>query len=71
MGSATGDQITHLPPMKQPSTLFTGRHSYLNILEDHFGSHSKTQRKSYLLYGMGGIGKTQICLKFVEQYVHL
>jgi nucleoside-triphosphatase THEP1 len=24
-------------------------------------------RKLFLLYGMGGIGKTQICLKFVEK----
>ena len=25
------------------------------------------KRKFFLLYGMGGIGKTQICLKFVEE----
>ena len=25
------------------------------------------KRKFLLLYGMGGIGKTQICLKFIEE----
>ena len=28
---------------------------------------SVQKRKVFLLYGMGGIGKTQICLKFVEE----
>ena len=28
---------------------------------------SVRKRKFFLLYGMGGIGKTQICLKFIEE----
>ena len=36
---------------------------------DHFAPQGQVDgcRKSFLLYGMGGIGKTQISLKFVEQ----
>ena len=36
---------------------------------DHFAPQNQVDggRKSFLLYGMGGIGKTQICLKFVEE----
>ncbi|KAF8629297.1 hypothetical protein AX15_003529, partial [Amanita polypyramis BW_CC] len=69
--ASQANQIAPLPPLKHSSDLFTGRHSYLKVLEDHFSPHSITQRRSYLLYGMGGIGKTQICLKFIEQYAHL
>ena len=36
---------------------------------DHFAPQGQVDRsrKSFLLYGMGGIGKTQNCLKFVEE----
>ena len=38
-------------------------------MKDHFAPQDEGDRcrKSLLLYGMGGIGKTQICLKFVEK----
>ena len=37
-------------------------------LKRHFftNTNDAVKRKFFLLYGMGGIGKTQICLKFVE-----
>ncbi|KAF8345351.1 hypothetical protein F5887DRAFT_1282603, partial [Amanita rubescens] len=56
-----------LAPLKHSSTFFTGRDKYLQRLKDHFSSQVEGQRKSFLLHGMGGIGKTQICLKFIEQ----
>ena len=56
MGSMSTDQMEPLPPTKHSSAFFTGRDSYFKILEDYFGSHSGIWRKSYLLYGMGGIG---------------
>ena len=56
-----------LPPLKHSSTLFTGRDDYLQRLRDYFHSSIGGERKSFLLYGLGGIGKTQICLKFIEQ----
>jgi hypothetical protein len=49
---------------------FTGRRVYLETLKDHFSledsQSSPRRRKSFLLYGLGGSGKTQICLKFLE-----
>ncbi|KAF8670692.1 hypothetical protein AX14_005809, partial [Amanita brunnescens Koide BX004] len=56
-----------LPPQKHSSALFSGRGEYLQKLRDYFDSNVGGQRKSFLLYGLGGIGKTQICLKFAEE----
>ncbi|KAF8329215.1 hypothetical protein F5887DRAFT_1287803 [Amanita rubescens] len=56
-----------LPPLKQSSTFFVGRDEYLQRMKDHFSPHDEGKRKSFLLYGLGGIGKTQICLRFLEQ----
>ncbi|KAF8326250.1 hypothetical protein F5887DRAFT_1289141 [Amanita rubescens] len=57
-----------LTPLKHSSTFFTGRDKYLQRLKDYFSSQvPEGQRRSFLLHGMGGIGKTQICLKFIEQ----
>ena len=53
-----------------PSTLFTGQKTYLDMLKQHFKprvSGEQPSRHYFLLYGMGGIGKTQICLKFIEE----
>jgi len=53
------------------SKLFTGQQEYIQILKKHFGIFSGdsiiSEQKHFLLYGMGGIGKTQICLKFIEE----
>ncbi|KAF8976950.1 P-loop containing nucleoside triphosphate hydrolase protein [Cyathus striatus] len=49
---------------------FLGQEIYLKKLHEHFCGSStvnKSQRKIFLLHGMGGIGKTQICLKFCDQ----
>ncbi|KAF8985771.1 hypothetical protein BDQ17DRAFT_1376548, partial [Cyathus striatus] len=42
---------------------FIGQEMYLKRLHEHF-SQEIHERKMFLLYGIGGIGKTQICLKF-------
>ena len=60
----------HLPllsSLKHSSALFTGRDEYLQKLRDYFSSRIGDERKSLLLHGLGGIGKTQICLKFIEE----
>jgi len=52
------------------SSLFTGRREQLDRLKKHFAPRIKGEplrRRYFLLYGPGGIGKTQICLKFLEE----
>jgi Cdc6-like AAA superfamily ATPase len=59
-----------IPLMPNPSNRFTGRTEVIAKLKSHFFTNtidSAQNRKFFLLYGMGGIGKTQICLKFVEE----
>jgi len=56
-----------------PSALFQGREAELERLKDYFKPRVNGEppiRRSLLLYGMGGIGKTQICLKFAEEVAH-
>ncbi|KAF8345272.1 P-loop containing nucleoside triphosphate hydrolase protein [Amanita rubescens] len=62
------DILPPLPPLRHSSAMFTGRGIYLERLKDYFGYSAKGQRKSFLLHGMGGIGKTQICFKFIEEH---
>ncbi|KIJ90248.1 hypothetical protein K443DRAFT_686888 [Laccaria amethystina LaAM-08-1] len=63
----TFDGVISLMP--NPSTRFTGRTEAIAKLKSHFFNTNDAvqKRKFFLLYGMGGIGKTQICLKFVEE----
>jgi Holliday junction resolvasome RuvABC ATP-dependent DNA helicase subunit len=66
-GNRTSDGVIHFMP--NPSTRFTGRTEVIAKLKSHFFTNTNDavqMRKFFLLYGMGGIGKTQICLKFVE-----
>ena len=58
-----------IPLMPNPSNRFTGRTEVITKLKSHFSNtrNSAQKRKFFLLHGMGGIGKTQICLKFVEE----
>ena len=58
-----------IPLMPNPSNRFTGRTEVIAKLRKHFlpnTNGSAWKSKFFLLHGMGGIGKTQICLKFVE-----
>ncbi|KAF8643295.1 hypothetical protein AX14_009580, partial [Amanita brunnescens Koide BX004] len=56
-----------VPLMKHSSYLFTACDEYLQELKNYFSSSIGKKRKSFLLYGLGGMGKTQICLKFFEE----
>ena len=61
----------NIPVVQKPnsSPLFTGRQDVLDKLEmifTHQVTNGQISRRSCLLWGMGGIGKTQICLKFME-----
>ena len=71
----TGGVEKNIPVTQKPnsSPIFTGRRDVLDILEKIF-TYQVTgrlmSRCSCLLWGMGGIGKTQICLRFMEEMSH-
>ncbi|KAJ7743366.1 hypothetical protein B0H16DRAFT_1422938 [Mycena metata] len=52
----------HCPP---PSRIFCGRRDILNKMH-HFLSDTGIQH-TYVLHGLGGAGKTQIALKFIDE----
>jgi len=70
--SSAGNKTTSdaaIPVKPNSSIRFTGRTDVLVKLKEHFTAERNDKlrhRKFFLLYGMGGIGKTQICLRFIE-----
>ena len=54
--------VKRCPPSAQT---FTGREDILVQMRQYFSNDSQDQR-IFVLYGLGGAGKTQIALKFVE-----
>ena len=54
----------------EPCTYFTGRSKYSETLREAFGfqdlGRKRTRRKVFVIYGLGGSGKTQFCLKFAR-----
>ena len=61
-----------IPVTRRPnaSSLFVGRKDVLDRLQKIFIQRADSKlisRRSCLLWGTGGIGKTQICLKFIEE----
>ena len=57
-------QVT-LPVCPSPSDFFTGRVALLELLEGLFNHRG---RRVVTIIGKGGSGKTQLALKFVDQY---
>ena len=58
------------PRKPNSSPRFTGRREILTKLMEHFTKRTDNElwtRKHFLLHGMGGIGKTQISLRFIEE----
>ncbi|KAF7321208.1 hypothetical protein HMN09_00209400 [Mycena chlorophos] len=51
-----------------PSPYFQGRQDILAQLGHFFGETKDKGQTVVLLHGLGGIGKTQIALKFIEEY---
>ncbi|KAJ7847594.1 P-loop containing nucleoside triphosphate hydrolase protein [Mycena olivaceomarginata] len=51
----------HCPP---PSRIFYGRRTILDKMQEYFNRNLDEQH-IFLLYGLGGAGKTQIALKFI------
>ncbi|KAJ7823128.1 P-loop containing nucleoside triphosphate hydrolase protein [Mycena olivaceomarginata] len=58
--------LKHCPP---PSRIFQGREVILERMHQYFAQDTGKQH-IYVLYGLGGAGKTQIALKFIEEFSH-
>ncbi|KAK7737416.1 hypothetical protein SLS53_006489 [Cytospora paraplurivora] len=56
--------------VKGASTIFTGREAILVKIRRTFSRHEygDIARREFHLWGMGGVGKTQIALKFAEEF---
>ncbi|KAF7318583.1 NB-ARC domain-containing protein [Mycena chlorophos] len=54
-----------------PSDFFIGRQDILQQLESYFHPTSPQKQIVVLLYGLGGVGKTQIALKFISDHLDL
>ncbi|KAJ7715193.1 hypothetical protein B0H16DRAFT_509940 [Mycena metata] len=57
------ENLNNCPP---PSRIFQGRQAILDKMHEFFDTDSGKQQHIYVLYGLGGAGKTQIALKFIE-----
>lgn len=67
---ATAPQIKYIyVPPRPLSPRFIGQEAYLERLRECFGPQlsNASERRCFLLCGMGGVGKTQIALKFAEE----
>ncbi|KAF8185773.1 P-loop containing nucleoside triphosphate hydrolase protein [Mycena galopus ATCC 62051] len=61
--SNTALALVRCPP---PSQIFQGRQDILEKMDAYFSRDSR-QRCTYVLHGLGGSGKTQIALKFLDR----
>jgi hypothetical protein len=72
------DQDKHHIPFSlgnlQLISRFVERAQEMRAIEDHFlpekqaVTHSSTKRKTFLLHGLGGMGKTQLAVAFARKY---
>ena len=66
--TAKPSQSIFPPP---PTEMFTGRDHYFQVMRSSF-QFSKTsvemsKQRKFVLYGTGGMGKTQVALRFVDE----
>ncbi|OIJ66255.1 FxSxx-COOH system tetratricopeptide repeat protein [Streptomyces mangrovisoli] len=50
------------------NTTFTGRNLILNRIRDHLGEANGTEVRPQALFGLGGVGKTQVALEYVHRF---
>ncbi|KAF8594629.1 TPR-like protein, partial [Ceratobasidium sp. AG-I] len=51
-----------------PSRVFTGRQNILDQMDSYFSQAVSLERRLFVLHGLGGAGKTQLALKFVQSH---
>ncbi|KAF8595697.1 FabD lysophospholipase-like protein, partial [Ceratobasidium sp. AG-I] len=61
-------RIGRCPP---PSRVFTGRQDILGQMDSYFSKPASLERRLFVLHGLGGAGKTQLALKFIQLHKHL
>ena len=64
-------QNEHYLLPRDPTSLFTGRQRLLDEMRNVYfptTSVSISGQKRYVVHGLGGVGKTELCLKFAEQF---
>lgn len=68
--SAISNELFEIP--RRANKLFTGRTDIARIIQRKFFSSTwpvdTDQHKIFVLYGLGGSGKTEVCLKFAEDH---
>lgn len=47
---------------------FYGRESSIEHIHTHLGNQTDEKLRTYLIYGLRGVGKTQIALEFARRY---
>ena len=68
IAASTNTKHVSFRPMPRHNELFTGREVFLEELRQYFcPRHKSRPRRSLLITGMGGAGKTQISFKFAEK----
>ncbi|KAJ7463373.1 hypothetical protein FB451DRAFT_1494499 [Mycena latifolia] len=55
--------VNNCPP---PTKIFRGRQTVLDMMHQYF-AHDMDHQTIFLLHGLGGAGKTQIALKFIQE----
>ncbi|KAJ7463359.1 hypothetical protein FB451DRAFT_1180451 [Mycena latifolia] len=55
--------VNNCPP---PTKIFRGRQTILDMMHQYF-AHETEHQAIFLLHGLGGAGKTQIALKFIQE----
>ena len=64
------NQVATIFEHVEATSTFVGRDEELKALESYFASESKSspRRKRFVIHGIGGIGKTQLCLEYMRRH---
>ena len=67
MPKSSQEVVTYYHIPHEPSPKFWGRQDALQCVDTALGTYGGTGLKTFALYGMGGVGKTQIALQYSNQ----